>query len=228
MNDIALSRHYHQLYTESVEHIRTKGVTTDDLLDDPSDNRRGITLLIRPNDEVKERILRWLKMLQETEPEQYYYPASDMHITLLSVISCYSGFHYRQIDLSSYDHLIRESLTGENSFSIRMEGITTSPSGVMIQGFSESDRLNELRDKLRLRFQQSGLQQSIDKRYVLKTAHATVVRFREPLQQRESFLNLLEQYRDFDFGTFRVEEIELVTNDWYLRKEKVQTFCKIK
>ena len=223
MNDVALAEHYHRLYTQSVDQISSEGVTTDSWLDDPLDDRRGITLLIRPDKEVKERILEWLERLRETEPEQYYYRASDVHITLLSVISCYSGFQPEQIDLPSYTQLIRDSLKGEKSFSIRMQGITASPSGVMIQGFAEGDRLNELREKLRARFRQTNLQQSIDKRYILQTAHSTVVRFRKPLQRKEAFLNVLERYRDVDFGTFRVGGVELVTNDWYLRREKVST-----
>ena len=223
MKEVTLTEHYHRLYTQSVDQIRSEGVTTDSSLNDPHDDRRGITLLIRPNQQVKKRILEWLERLRETEPDQYYYPASDLHITLLSVISCYSGFQHEQIDLPSYIQLIGDSLKGEEPFSIRMEGITASPSGVMIQGFSENDQLNELRENLRNQFRKSELQQSIDKRYVLQTAHSTVVRFRRPLQHKEAFLDKLEEYRDFDFGTFRVKEIELVTNDWYLRKEKVST-----
>ncbi|GET28313.1 hypothetical protein [Prolixibacter sp. SD074] len=107
MNEAALKKHYHQLYTESIDKIQDKGVVTDELLDDPSDDRRGITLLIRPRDEVKERIRGWLQVMQKEEPGQYYYPTSDLHITLLSVISCYSGFHPEQIDLPSYNQLIR-------------------------------------------------------------------------------------------------------------------------
>jgi len=128
MNDVALAEHYHRLYTQSVDQISSEGVITDSWLDDPLDDRRGITLLIRPDKVVKERILEWLQQLRETEPEQYYYRASDVHITLLSVISCYSGFQPEQIDLPSYTQLIRDSLKGEKSFSIRMQGITASPS----------------------------------------------------------------------------------------------------
>lgn len=226
MNEIALTEHYHNLYTESIAKIRDEGVVTDELLDDSLDDRRGITLLVRPGEEVKERIRGWLEMLQKAEPEQYYYPTSDLHITLLSVISCYSGFHPEQIDLPSYNRLIRESLAGEDSFSIRMKGITASPSGVMVQGFSENDRLNELRENLRKQFGKSELQQSIDKRYVLQTAHSTVIRFRKPLQHKNAFLDKMEQFRDFDFGTFQVKEIELVANDWYLRKENGSTLSR--
>jgi 2'-5' RNA ligase len=223
MNETALTNHYHQLYTESVAKIRARGVLTDESLDDPEDDRRGITLLIRPGEEVKERFRGWLEKLQRIEPGQYFYPVSDMHITFLSVISCYSGFETGKINLSAYHQLIHEALAGEKSFLVRMQGITASPSGVMIQGFSENDRLNELREILRKQFRKSALQQSIDQRYVLQTAHSTVVRFRRALQHKEAFLDKLEEYRDFDFGTFRVKEIELVTNDWYLRKEKVST-----
>jgi len=91
----------------------------------------------------------------------------------------------------------------------------------LLQGFS-TDTLNEIRDDLRTAFKNTDLQQSIDKRYAIQTAHSTVIRFRQALQNKDQLLELLEKYRDFDFGTFEVNRLELVYNDWYQREKFVK------
>ena len=92
----------------------------------------------------------------------------------------------------------------------------------MVQGFTNNKSLDQLRDNLRRNFKNSGLQQSIDSRYAIQTAHSTVMRFKEKIIDKESLLITLEEFRNFDFGKFRVEKIELVYNDWYQRNHLVQ------
>jgi 2'-5' RNA ligase len=105
-------------------------------------------------------------------------------------------------------------------FRIKFKGITASTSTIMIQGFY-GEILNTLRNNLRINFQRSHLEQTIDKRYSIKTGHSTVVRFQNKLEQENNYLEALEKYKDFDFGEFEVNRVELVFNDWYQRKEHV-------
>ena len=69
----------------------------------------------------------------------------------------------------------------------------------------------------------TALQQSLDERYVLQTAHATVVRFQSPLQRKEELLNYLFAHRTHVFGTTGVDTLELVSNDWYMKEKQLQT-----
>jgi 2'-5' RNA ligase len=92
----------------------------------------------------------------------------------------------------------------------------------MLQGFLEDDTLNQVRDRLRTNFQKSGLEQSIDKRYAIQTAHSTIFRLREKLKNKEDFIQIIENYKEYYFGTFTVETIEFVFNDWYQREEYVR------
>ena len=62
----------------------------------------------------------------------------------------------------------------------------------------------------------------MDKRYSIQTAHSTIVRFRNHLNEKENFLKIIDKYADFDFGTFEIKKIELVYNDWYQRNELVK------
>lgn len=185
----------------------------------------GITLLLRLNDEVICNINRFLVEVSEMEPAQYFYPESDLHVTVLSVISCFNDFKINSVNIKEYSDLINEVVRDCDPIKIRFKGVTISDSCVLIQGFPDSS-LNVLRDNLRLRFKNSSLYNSIDSRYVLRTAHSTVIRFKNHLKNPEKFIILINKYRNFDFGTIVVGDLELVYNDWYQRVDKTDLIEK--
>jgi 2'-5' RNA ligase len=210
-----LEQHYHQLWTRSVQQFESGHFEYDPMIDAPVDSRRGITLLARPPLNVRMAIETMLSDLKASEPEQYYYPITDIHLTVLSIISCYENFSLSLIDTAQYVALVQEVIDAQKSFKIQFRGITASPSCLLIQGFPLDNVLKKIRNGLRQRFQNAGLQHSIDKRYAIQTAHSTVVRFRKPFIQPEALLQKVKTYREVDFGTFDVNELELVFNDWY-------------
>ena len=216
-----LAEHDHQLYTESIAKIAAGNYETDHLIDSDTDQRFGITLVIRPDTKTKGKIQQFLTEAKAIEPDQYHYQNADIHITLMSIISCYEGFDLKDIHVQDYIQLIQQVLARRKPFEIQFKGLTASPSCILIQGFL-TDILNEIRDDLRAGFKNSDLQQSVDKRYAIQTAHATVIRFRSELIHVDALLSLIENYRDFDFGTFEVKQVELVYNDWYQRERFVK------
>lgn len=213
-----LNEHYNELYNKSSEAILGGNYKLDSQINDESDSRFGITLLIRPDKPIKANIQLFLDELKAIDPSQYYYPDSDIHITLMSIISCYEGFSLDKISVPDYVEIIQKSLLDLGEIKIEFRGVTASPSAIMIQGFPTDESLNNLRDKLRENFKKSTLEQSIDSRYAISTAHLTVVRFQEKLQNPEKLVAITDKFRDFDFGTFTVNKIELVYNDWYQRE----------
>ena len=223
-----LDAHYHQLLENSLAHIQRHGFEYDPLIDSPQDNRYGITLLIRPSKEVNESVQRFLSRVKAIEPEQHYYPDSDIHVTAMPIISCYEGFTLRQIQVEDYIDLLRGCLNDLPRFSIAFKGVTASPSCIMIKGFPLDDTLEEIRSRLRRAFKSAPLEQSLDKRYPLQTAHSTVVRFKQPVIKQEAILVQLDQFQEFDFGEFEATELELVFNDWYQRKDQVQRLFTFK
>ncbi|MCV2483450.1 AKAP7 2'5' RNA ligase-like domain-containing protein [Flavobacterium sp. SH_e] len=213
-----LTEHYNQLYKTSSEAISTGKYAIDTELKNESDSRFGITLLIRPNDEIKANIQTFINELKKAEPEQYFYPDSDIHITVISIISCSENFTLNQISPNEYIEIICRSLVDVDKIKIHFKGITASPSALMIQGFPSDETLNNLRNRLRENFKNSGLQQSIDSRYTISAAHSTIMRFQEKLQNPKKLIEIAEKFRDYDFGEFDVKNLELVYNDWYQRK----------
>ncbi|MFD2584509.1 2'-5' RNA ligase family protein [Pedobacter vanadiisoli] len=221
-----LTEHYNKLYRDSIAKIAEGNYETDHLIDSETDQRFGITLVIRPDMATNHNIQQFLIEAKAIEPDQYYYQNADIHITLMSIISCYEGFDLKDIHVQDYIDLINKVLSRHKSFKIQFKGLTASPSCILIQGFL-TDTLNEIRDDLRKTFKNSDLQQSIDKRYAIQTAHSTVIRFRSALENKDTLIKLVEKYRDFDFGTFEVKQVELVYNDWYQRErfvKKLHTF----
>ncbi|MNE42390.1 hypothetical protein D3C80_1365130 [compost metagenome] len=136
----------------------------------------------------------------------------------MSIISCSENFSLNQISPNEYIEVICRSLVDVDKINLHFKGITASPSAIMIQGFPSDETLNNLRNRLRENFKKSELQQSIDSRYEISTAHSTIMRFQEKLQNPKKLIETVEKFRDYDFGEFDVKNLELVHNDWYQRK----------
>ncbi|MDA6072339.1 mutarotase [Flavobacterium sp. AC] len=213
-----LTEHYNQLYTKSSGEILNGNYKLDTQINNISDSRFGITLLIRPSEIIKANIQLFLDELKAIEPNQYYYPDSDIHITVMSIISCYEGFTLDKINIRKYVDVIQQSLVHLDKIKIEFRGITASPSAIMIQGFPTDESLNNFRNKLREDFKNSALEQSIDSRYTIATAHTTVMRFQEKLENPEKLIQIAEKFRNYGFGEFKVKNMELVYNDWYQRE----------
>ncbi|GAA4437891.1 hypothetical protein GCM10023188_32610 [Pontibacter saemangeumensis] len=223
-----LEKHYNGLWENALQQFKAGAFELDPFLSSGDDDRFGLTLLFRPDEAVKESIGAFLQELRQVEPAQYYYPSSDLHVTVMSVISCHAGFRLSHIDRAAYINVLRECLADIKSFRVDFRGITASPSCIMVQGFPASGQLNDLRDKLRESFRKSSLQQTMDSRYILRTAHITAARFKEPLHNPAAFLDRLQANRSHSFGSTEVHHIELVYNDWYQRQAAVQNVCNFR
>jgi 2'-5' RNA ligase len=212
-----LIQHYDAMRRAAFDQLQQQGPSVDSLIDSAQDTRRGITLLARPAEGITAKIAAVLADFHQSEPDQYYYPVSDIHLTVLSIISCYPGFALNDINVEAYQDTASAIARQTAPFAIRFSGLTASPSGVMVQGMPLGEGLKHLREETRRFFRKSGLQQSIDLRYTLQTAHATVIRFKSGLLNTAAFIKKVEQYEGLDFGVFTVDAVELVYNDWYQR-----------
>lgn len=206
-------------------------LSVDHNINSNTDTRRGITALAylnKNNSEVAAQIVEFLHGLDAITPNQYVYPINELHITLLSIISCIDGFTLNDIHAPDYSTLFLEILSELPEFQITFKGVTATPNCIVIQGFPEGDVLALLRERLRKAFKASQLRTSIDSRYTITTAHCTAARFCLPLtsdntsasnrlNQSELLLAYLQSYRNHSFGTTTIKHVDLVFNDWYQR-----------
>ncbi|HEY8399157.1 MAG TPA: hypothetical protein VIK80_14535 [Flavihumibacter sp.] len=213
---------YEQLFKEGIQTLKADEYTTDPYLLAGKDHRFGITLLLRPDRAIRQEIQSFFHPFIQTDPNQYYYPHTDIHVTILSIISCYEGFRLSQIDPRKYIRAIQQCVDQTQPFDIIYRGITLSADAVMVRGHLADDSLNQFRNCLRAQIKNSELADSIDKRYAIFTAHSTVIRYQYPLHNKDRWIELLEEHENHDFGRQTVREVELVYNDWYQRASKVQ------
>jgi len=67
----------------------------------------------------------------------------------------------------------------------------------------------------------AGLGATLDRRYRSVTAHMTILRFQAPPRDLPGMAAYLAALRDHAFGQFDVEQVDLVTNNWYMSHDAV-------
>lgn len=209
---------YDDMWAKSSQGILHGQYELDTLIDNPADTRRGVTALAylkQDDSSLGAEIAKFIGEVRSIEPNQYYYPACEHHVTLLSVITCAAGIALDHLNTGAYVEVFQEQLAGIAPIEIDFRGITASSSCIVLQGFPRSDSLAELRDRLRSGFKQSPLYSTLDSRYRISTAHSTLVRFKSPLTNRRQLVSLLSAYREHPFGTITLNDIDLVFNNWY-------------
>ncbi|EKO3954144.1 2'-5' RNA ligase family protein [Vibrio fluvialis] len=221
---------YQNMWDNFSEAVRDERYVQDPYLKDKADTRRGITALaylLQPNSPlVTANIDEFLHQVRKLEPEQYFYPQNELHLTLLSVISCEAGFQLSDIDIDHYADVFLQALSHVEPIEIEFRGVSASPECIVIQGYPIGNGLSQLRDQLRSGFKKSGLRTSVDSRYKLVTAHASAVRFRSPMNDAKALRKLCQQFRQHSFGRLNVSACELVFNNWYQQRAVTQLLAQ--
>lgn len=218
-----LRERYASLWNGAINEVREGRVTIDPLLASREpDQRRCITVLARPSALIQQSVQGFLNELSAIDPKQYYYDPAELHVTVLSLFTA-TLEHARYLSrYAEYLAAVNASLANAPTFGIEFTGVTLTREAVMIQGFPATTALNDLRESLRNELRAKHLTTGLDSRYVLQTAHMTVVRFRARLRGSTHFTRVLEHYRDHVFGRSEVQELNLVRNDWYMSRVSVE------
>jgi 2'-5' RNA ligase len=219
----ALAARYDALWEDAAPAVRAGDVTLDPwVMQKDADARRGLTLLARPDAEVLQRLDPFLDVLRSEEPEQYYQPAADVHLTVLSLFGATADPAPHLARLAEYRAAAAEALADAPAFAVEIEGVTLSRGAVMAQGFPRDGKLELVRERLRAGLAARGLADGVDQRYRLRTAHLTLVRFAAPLRRPERFVAMLADARRRAFGKMDVRRMELVVGDWYQSADRTR------
>ena len=216
-----MRQHYELLHRQALDRIHSNGFEFDLLIDKPTDTRRGLTLLFRPESSVLNRNQEFINRIRHIAPDHYFYKNPDIHITVMPIISCYEGFVLEQVNPADYIPVIKSCISGVQSFDVAFRGVFFSTSCIIVKGYPLNGTLERIRENLRREFAKVPLEQSLDKRYVLRTAHSTVVRFKEPIQESDKMVELIASNAELEFGISTISRLSLVYNDWYQRHEHV-------
>ena len=210
----ALQAHYDAMWADAFAPISAGAVDVDPTLAPGADARRGLTLIALPGAALAAQCQRVLDRLCGAEPDQFRYPSTDLHVTILSLVTVAVDSAPQLARLDDYRAAVRAALGACPTWEIAFDGITLSRGAVMARGMPHGPALETLRVRLRTELHARGLGASLDRRYRLVTAHATLLRFVAPLREPARFAALLAGLRDVPLGSMRVDTLALVINDW--------------
>jgi 2'-5' RNA ligase len=211
---------YERLWVEATDAFDRGGPRLDPFLKDRAgDRRRGVTLVARPDGNVRRLVESFLRDAAQVAPGQYFYQPPDFHVTVYSVIPGSTSWKESAQRLPDYLAVLDRVLKKRPAFSVAFRGVTASPEAVLIQGFPVGNALNELRDEL----SRQSVADTLARRYKIVAAHLTVMRFTTPMKDWMPLRKFLAGHRETDFGETRVEALQLIESDWYGSAGSVRT-----
>jgi hypothetical protein len=237
ISEMQVNEHVKQLYNEWHEKNRERII--DGHLDLANkgqlmgnDHDRGLNLIsyipTKINKIIDEKLLP--KLETHINKSGWIVPPEGRHITILDVIP-----HNSKVGIStihsltdSYSAAIeRYILRFPFPVEIRLQGVFASPNGITIQGFPIENSLAKLRDAIRQTLLKQRLPNKETAKYILETAHVSIIKFVEPLDGKK-ILGVVDQLRDFPIGTFLVREIVLNISGRYDKSRSIEVVKKFK
>jgi 2'-5' RNA ligase len=222
-----MQKHYQKMWQQGIVAYQQQQFFIDKNIGDATDTRRGITLLARLSLPVQEHVRLFLNELANICPNQYYYPEPDMHLTIMSIVSCRQGYMFDENKIQKYMDVLASALAESPKLMVNFSGITASNTGVMLAGHTDKVQLEKLRCTIRTTIKNSGLEHSMDSRYKIETAHSTIMRFTHPVKETQQLLKFLQENHHRQFGEMQVNSLELVFNDWYQTQAQTKLVGKI-
>ena len=217
-----LKEHYDKnIYEKNKEIILSGGKGDKYLINAKNDNRMSLVLLIRISPEISDKIEKCISELKDIEPNAYFYPKSDFHITVIDILK---GAENRKIpeNLNQYIECIRRCASEIKSFKIEFNGLTASDNAVMVKGYYEYE-LQKFREILRKELKEKGL--ALEERYETISSHITIMRIPERIEKPKELLKFIENERMF--GIMEVNSLEMSFHNWYDTKKETLSIIKI-
>ena len=217
-----LDIHYDKNIYEKNKPKLLKGGTGDKfLINAKNDNRMSLVLLIRISSEISNKIEKCISKLKNIEPDLYYYPKTDFHITVIDILK---GKENREIpnNINEYIECINNCIKEIKPFKIEFNGLTASDNAILVKGYYEYE-LQKFRELLRKSLKEKGL--SLEERYETISCHITIGRVAENFKNPKDLTKFIEEERIF--GVMEVDSLELSFHNWYDTKKKVLTLFKL-
>jgi 2'-5' RNA ligase len=185
-----------------------------------SDQRHGVNLIARPPPPIVSCIQAIQERLREREPDQYYYPVDDLHLTLIEFCSSRTRFEVEILAAT-----VAKALP---------EMVRTAPEAVLARpllGYDQracalnflptDESLQQLRRNLTAQLADHGA--TIAPRYVPQSAHVTLMRYIRPLQTDSATWVGILQAALSDTPEWRVDTIWLAWGaTWYGLQNRIE------
>lgn len=107
-----LTAKYRAINQRGTELLLAGGDIDPWLSDRAADRRRGLSLIFTLPAHVSRNISFALGKLREVEPGQYYYPAQDMHVTVIDLIRATPDFALTPEEEAAYVSAVKLAVEG--------------------------------------------------------------------------------------------------------------------
>ena len=214
LNDI-----YNAIGKKFLSRVEKNRVQTDAFLTgERRDGRRGLTLLFRPAGHIVDTVMSVQDMLAPLLGPQYVQPASDLHMTVFSVMPAVPTY----ADFEPILHETIEAVDGavalaNTEIGLDIRGIVASDEAIMTKGFPIDSALQDLRARVLSALEEIGLEERVKRRYTITTAHMTIVRFTKQIPDLKALAVALDRQSETPIGRMHADRLELVEHDWYMR-----------
>ncbi len=217
-----LDNHYNNIIKSNIDKIMLGGVGDIFLYDAENDARMSLVVLIRISSNVKNSIVRHMEELKLLEPDLYYYPQEDYHITVMDILKGELG---RTIppNIDEYINIISKCAEEISEFELFFDGMTASDNVALIKGYYE-EPLEMFRKMLRNNFKQQGL--PLEERYETFSSHISVARIPDKLKNPNEYIDFIG--RNCAFGIMKVKSFEICFHNWYDSKKTVLKEIKLR
>ena len=204
-----LDNHYNNILKSNTDKIMLGGVGDTLLYDAKNDARMSLVILIRMTSNITNNIVRRIEELKLLEPDLYYYPQEDFHITVMDILKGELG-RTVPANIDEYINIIAKCAEKIPAFEILFDGMTASDNVAMVKGYYE-EPLEVFRKLLRNNFKQQSL--LFEERYETFSSHISVARILSKLRNPNEYIDFIG--RDCIFGVMKVKSFEICFHNWY-------------
>jgi len=166
-----------------------------------------------------------VSLFSSSDARQYYFPKSDIHITVFEFVSSRPDFRKYEGNIHLFKKVTERVLSDFGRFEIELVGTVFTNSSGLVAGV-DGGKLIEIRERLRKELKTVGIEPL--ERYRSISSHISFMAFRTKPKSEEHLLSLIEKTKEMNMGVIEVSTVELVEQDWYSREKNRKLIWKYK
>lgn len=173
---------------------------------DYSELPENYTLVARPDDATIEQICNLQKKLQTIEPNHYYYPSSQLHLTLIGLLPS-------SLDVTNVIDVVSDVLK-KYDLKFRMKGVGSNKYCTSVSAYPLGFSIHQLREEIRAGLEVHGDDFATHLDTYEYMGWVNYMRYTKT--PSEKLLEAIRSYIDTDLGMMVPRSVEL-----YLNKSKI-------
>ena len=180
----AFAQTIRQCRQKGARDLLSTGIVIDDVLvrelrEEGSDQRCGVNVVGRPSCEIVDRITELQRRLTAFEPDQYYYPAEDLHLTVVEICHSRTPADAERIAAAAKS-LPPQLFAPEPAAEFDAPTFAYDTKGAALNFLPRDGRLQQLRNAIPEELARTGV--LVESRYLPNSAHITFLRYTTPLR----------------------------------------------